>query len=370
MTQRSEQLKQEAEQSRAQLAETLEELRTRITPGQVLDQFVDYAGDSGAGEFFRNLGRQAANNPLPVTLMGAGLAWLMLARKSSGSGMGRGAMEKGRGLAGEATDTLSRWGSAANETASDLKDRTADKVSRSMGSVRSSASSLGEKGEAMGSSMAGSASEKAGSAYEAMSDKAASAQEAMSDKAVSAYDTVSDKAASTYGAMSDKAASAYGAVSDKTASAYEDASAAAAHAAAVVRERAQAMTQSAGDAGRSFLDFCKEQPLVLAGVGLALGAALGAALPSTKTEDELMGETSDQLKERAQALAAEQYEKTKSVAEHAYEETKKEAEKQNLAGASELAQAGQENAPTAPSHSEEPASGEAEQVAEPWHGER
>src|SRR6266536_2036320 len=359
MTQRSEQLKQEAEQRRAQLAETLEELRTRITPGQVLDQFVDYAGDSGAGEFFRNLGRQAANNPLPVTLMGAGLAWLMLARKSSGSGMGRGAMEKGRGLAGEATDTLSRWGSAANETASDLKDRTADKVSRSMGSVRSSASSLGEKGEAMGSSMAGSASEKAGSAYEAMSDKAASAQEAMSDKAVSAYDTVSDKAASTYGAMS-----------DKTASAYEDASAAAAHAAAVVRERAQAMTQSAGDAGRSFLDFCKEQPLVLAGLGLALGAALGAALPSTKTEDELMGETSDQLKERAQALAAEQYEKTKSVAEHAYDETKKEAEKQNLAGASELAQAGQENVPTAPSHSEEPASGEAEQVAEPWHGER
>src|SRR6266536_866718 len=348
MTQRSEQLKQEAEQSRAQLAETLEELRTRITPGQVLDQFVDYAGDSGAGEFFRNLGRQAANNPLPVTLMGAGLAWLMLARKSSGSGMGRGAMEKGRGLAGEATDTLSRWGSAANETASDLKDRTADKVSRSMGSVRSSASSLGEKGEAMGSSMAGSASEKAGSAYEAMSDKAASAQEAMSDKAVSAY----------------------GAVSDKTASAYEDASAAAAHAAAVVRERAQAMTQSAGDAGRSFLDFCKEQPLVLAGLGLALGAALGAALPSTKTEDELMGETSDQLKERAQAVAAEQYEKAKAVAEHGYDEAKKGAEKQDLADAPELAQAGEENMPTAPSHSGEPASGETEQVAEPWHGER
>ncbi len=369
MTQRSEQLKQEAEQSRAHLAETLEELRGRITPGQVVDQFVDYAGDSGAGEFFRNLGRQAVSNPLPVTLIGAGLAWLMLAGKSSGSGMGRSAMEKGRGLAGEAADTLSRWGSGASETARDLKDRTADGVSRSMGNVRSSASSLGE-GEAMGSSMAGSASEKAGSAYEAMTNKAASAQEAMSDKASSAFDTVSDKAASTYGAMSDKAASAYGAVRDKTASAYEDASAAAAHAAAVARERAQAMTQSAGDAGRSFLDFCKEQPLVLAGVGLALGAALGAALPSTKTEDELMGETSDQLKERAQALAAEQYEKTKSVAEHAYDETKKEAEKQNLAGASELAQAGQENVPTAPSHSEEPASGEAEQVAEPWHGER
>ena len=90
---------------------------------------------------------------------------------------------------------MSRWGSAASETASDLKDRTADKVSRSMESVRSSVSNLGEKGEATGYSMAGSASEKAGSAYEAMSDKAASTQEAMNDKAASAYDTVSDKAA-------------------------------------------------------------------------------------------------------------------------------------------------------------------------------
>src|ERR1700719_4210775 len=85
MVERSEQLRRETEETRARVAETLEELRARITPGQVVDQLVDYAGDSGAGEFFRNLGRQAVKNPLPVTLMGAGLAWLMLAGKSSGS---------------------------------------------------------------------------------------------------------------------------------------------------------------------------------------------------------------------------------------------------------------------------------------------
>src|SRR5919204_6782644 len=110
----SEQLRREAEQSRAQVAGTLEELRARITPGQVVDQLVDYAGDSGAGEFFRNLGRQAARNPIPVTLMGAGLAWLMLAGKS-GPSAGR-IMERGRGLANETADTLGRWGSVARET--------------------------------------------------------------------------------------------------------------------------------------------------------------------------------------------------------------------------------------------------------------
>src|SRR5438874_12629951 len=101
----SEQLRREAEHSRAQVAGTLEELRTRITPGQVVDQLADYAGDSGAGEFFRNLGRQAVNNPLPVSLMGAGLAWLMLAGNSSSTRTTSRMMQRGRGPASETADS-------------------------------------------------------------------------------------------------------------------------------------------------------------------------------------------------------------------------------------------------------------------------
>src|SRR2546423_15641711 len=100
MAQRSEQLRRETEQARAELAQTLGELRARITPGQVVDQLVDYAGDTGAAEFFRNLARQAVNNPLPVALMGAGLAWLMLGGRASGRGA------SGPGLASRATATL------------------------------------------------------------------------------------------------------------------------------------------------------------------------------------------------------------------------------------------------------------------------
>ena len=43
----SEQLRREAEQSRAQITDTLEELRARITAGQVVDQIVEYAGACG-----------------------------------------------------------------------------------------------------------------------------------------------------------------------------------------------------------------------------------------------------------------------------------------------------------------------------------
>ena len=473
----SEQLRREAEQSRAQVAGTLEELRARITPGQVVDQLVDYAGDSGAGEFFRNLGRQAVNNPLPVALLGAGLAWLMFGGKSPGTRSAREMMERGRGLASEAGDALGRWRSAAAATSSDLKHRAADWASESAEAVRSGAERMTEKGKELGASISeraratgsgwkgtgpgiadesmalfgdpnaqisgapdeaasglgritdeagrayGGATEKAGSAYGAMADKTASVYGAASDKATSAYEAAGDRAASAYGAatdkatsaygaasgkaasayeaMSDRAAAAYGAVSDRAASAYDEASDAAARTAAIARERARAMRQSATDASRNLLDFCKDQPMVLAGLGLAIGAAVGAMLPGTKMEDELMSETSDEMKARAQALAEEQYERARGVAEHAYEETREaaehayeetkstaqhayeetkaaaedaygdvrdEAKAQGTAAASDVAHAAQESVPTAPALPEGSETSESESK-EP-HGHR
>src|SRR4051812_45820851 len=75
----TEQLELESDQARQDLAESLRELRTRISPGQVVDQFVEYARDGGGADFVRNLKRQAVNNPLPLVLAGTGIAWLMMA---------------------------------------------------------------------------------------------------------------------------------------------------------------------------------------------------------------------------------------------------------------------------------------------------
>jgi hypothetical protein len=54
---------------------------------------------------------------------------------------------------------------------------------------------------------------------------------------------------------------------------------------------------------RRFLDTLQEQPLVLGAIGLAVGAPIGAALPATETEDEWMGHTRDQVKERVRRLS-------------------------------------------------------------------
>lgn len=67
---------------------------------------------------------------------------------------------------------------------------------------------------------------------------------------------------------------------------------------------------------RSGLDYLvKEQPLVLGAIGLAIGAAIGASAPRTRQEDELLGEPSRRLTERAKEAGAQQLEKAKHALE-------------------------------------------------------
>ncbi|MBF8780496.1 DUF3618 domain-containing protein [Pseudomonas fulva] len=57
----------------------------------------------------------------------------------------------------------------------------------------------------------------------------------------------------------------------------------------------------------------REQPLVLAAIGIALGAAIGAALPSTRKEDQLLGSASDRLTETVKAKGERAYVEAKET---------------------------------------------------------
>jgi ferritin-like metal-binding protein YciE len=83
MANNSEKLEREARRTRAQLSEAAEELRARITPGQVIDQLIDYARQGPGAGFGRNLAREVRENPLPLVLIGIGIAWLMVASSRS-----------------------------------------------------------------------------------------------------------------------------------------------------------------------------------------------------------------------------------------------------------------------------------------------
>lgn len=78
MTRLSEQLERDAEIARSRLAGDLDELRHRMTPGQIVDEVSEYARGSPVAEFLRNLLRDIQNNPMPLLLIGAGVGWAVI----------------------------------------------------------------------------------------------------------------------------------------------------------------------------------------------------------------------------------------------------------------------------------------------------
>jgi len=101
MADRSEELEREAGRTRAKLAEALDALRARMTPGQVIDQLIDYAREGRGAGFGRNLAREVRENPLPLVLIGIGFAWLMVASSRSSRAVIAGATDSVTRKAGD-----------------------------------------------------------------------------------------------------------------------------------------------------------------------------------------------------------------------------------------------------------------------------
>lgn len=70
----------------------------------------------------------------------------------------------------------------------------------------------------------------------------------------------------------------------------------------------------------------KENPLGLAVAGVAAGFVVGTLLPSTRAEDERLGEMSDQVGEKAREVGQETLERSKDVARGAVEQSGEEAQ--------------------------------------------
>jgi hypothetical protein len=312
----SEQLERETQSCREELAQTLDELRARMTPGEVVDQLVDYAQDTTGGLFYQHLKQQVANNPLPVALMGAGFAWLMFGKGVSASRLRHGAAsvgEKGRAWQSESAD-------AAAAARQDAAERLSEAGSRASDTASAAAVRGRDRIRAGTAAMSEAAADAASRANETMSDAAAQVKDAASQ--------VKDTTARLQNAAS-AAGTAFG---DTVSDTYDRAAVGASRAATAMASSASKIGKGAAASGRDLMDFCRDQPLVLAGIGVAVGAAIGALLPRTQAEDQLMGDISDELKEQTREFAGEQLQKAKKVGERAYDAAEQEVERQGLSG--------------------------------------
>lgn len=266
-------LERETEETRAEVERTLFELRARMSPGQLLDQASDYFRHSSGRAFLGNLRDQVVGNPLPVTLIGAGIAWLALSgtigRRRDGNGR-----RQGNGRAWNERD----WGETAAR-----------------------AGELAENGDEPG------AAERARQAAEGWAEDAREAASDAGDAIVRARQAAEGWAEGVRTAASDAGDTlrdAAGELRDQASNMYDG----------TVRG-SRRMAGKAADYGRAarhavepngaLMNFCREQPMLVAGLGIAVGAALGALLPTSRPERRIMGEASQDMRERATQAAAE-----------------------------------------------------------------
>jgi ElaB/YqjD/DUF883 family membrane-anchored ribosome-binding protein len=288
-------IERDVQQSRADIEQTLDAIQERLSPGQLVDQAIGYFRGGRGVDFARNLGDSIAANPIPVTLMGVGLAWMMLSGQRSARDADRG----GSAYWDEDLDPVEgHYGSFAEEDMAYL------------GPEADAGGGFGEDLKEAGRT----AKDRMGE----LGEQARHASEQARERAQAAGARARERVG---------------------------------QARSGVTERAHDARARAGYYGRrarqGLLRSLDEQPLVLGAIGLAVGAALGAALPPTETEDELMGETRDEALRRATKVGREQAEKVREAAGAVAAAARDEAGKQGLTPKSSGEAGGAPSSPTA-----------------------
>jgi ElaB/YqjD/DUF883 family membrane-anchored ribosome-binding protein len=264
-----EEIERELDETRVRISRTIEAIQSRVAPSQLTNEALGYLRDSG-GEFAKNLGTAAKSNPVPVALVGLGLAWLMMGRGTPGYLQGSREMHDEAG----GFDSGTSFGGPLDADAS----------------------------------YANSASDQAAAAGHRLSSAASGASERVRRMREDVRSLTSE--------WSEGASGVAEAAADRIHRARES-----------VQERAMHMRNNT-------TQMLRDQPLVAGALGLAIGAVLGALLPLSRRENELMGETRDQLFEQARDYGEHAVQQAadvaKTAADAAAEAAKSEAEKQGL----------------------------------------
>jgi ElaB/YqjD/DUF883 family membrane-anchored ribosome-binding protein len=142
-------------------------------------------------------------------------------------------------------------------------------------------------------------------------DKASDLAQNLSSKASDLKDTVSSKASDLKDSVSDWA----GGVRD-SASQFKD------RAGDTVHNLADQTRQQVGVATDTTTQFINDQPLAAAGIALALGLLVGIALPSTETENQIIGPKRDRLIDQGKDAAQNVAQKVQGVASVALNQAK------------------------------------------------
>jgi hypothetical protein len=299
------QLEQEVEAQRNRLESNIGEIQRRLTPGRLIDEMLNYARGSSGAAFVNNLGRSVKANPLPVALTGVGLAWLM-ARANMPTESGAGTTDK---QAAEARRYARVQGKALRRLrqGSDETGRTYAEFADEAGArFRATSDELGNR--------TGQFVNQAGEAYHGFTNEAGDRVKTFLDETGATLGEAQGWASDVW----EEAGTRLGAIGGGIVAGADAARRQATDTGGRLRD-------NAGSAGNAIAELLREQPLVGGAIAFAIGAALASALPPTEQEDELVGETADEIKARAGEFVGDAYEEGKQQLNTAFDEVREEA---------------------------------------------
>jgi hypothetical protein len=299
-------LRSDIERTRAEMSATIDAIQERLSPQHIADQVrhqvreqfeeakatVHDATIGKAEAMLRDAGETVSEaraslidtireNPIPSAMVGIGLGWLLMNRRSHPQHRTR-YTERYQGTMQYYPSHPAYRGDAMAMRSGEYYDREGEGM---MAQGQRRANDAMHRTQDAAGHMASRMQETAG-------DAASRAQEAAANVASRVQDTASD-------------------VADRV----QDAAGTAVHraqdTAGMLAERTAFQAQRVEDRFRNAL---RDNPLGVGALALALGTAVGIALPGTERENELMGEARDSLVERAQEKASETLDKAQQVA--------------------------------------------------------
>jgi ElaB/YqjD/DUF883 family membrane-anchored ribosome-binding protein len=166
-----------------------------------------------------------------------------------------------------------------------------------------------------------SAKEKMAESYRQSSDMAGEMLASAQEQIAAQTGVVKDELNSTANMISDTAHSAADAVSARTAGMKQQVQATAGQVAGTVDNamaQAKAKGEEVRDTGRTAVnavtDFINQNPILVAGIGAAVGAAIAASFPSSEAEHRLFARPREALKAKSNEFVARGVDKAKDVA--------------------------------------------------------
>lgn len=312
-------LKNNSERSRADLAvtvsklrikatDTAAELKERVSVPHIKKEIAGHLRES-KDNLVLSLTEKARRNPLQAVAIGAGLAYPLwglirsiplplvlvgggfwLAHKSK-----QGTVESD--LTARAAEQAKVVAAEASDMASHLRTKAAERAER----VTRTVSDLADVTTAKANAAIGATTAKVSAVMGDVANYAAEARNAVAGVGQKAIETAAEVSDDARGTISNTAAQGVAA---------------------------------GRRSGNALLDFVQRNPLLVAGSGLVVGAFVAAAIPRTETENRMLGQGTDFVKDKMREAAATGVERATQLASTMAGEVIASAAQQGLSGES------------------------------------